>query len=470
MLRSFLAWMEQAPVAGRIEAVTLLAGAYLSRALGGERPEDVEAGLTLVLDDPAPPVRRALARAFADRPDVPRHVVRSLARDVPEVSALVLARSPLLAEADLRAAAREGKGLQLVALALRPEVSTALAAALVARDDKASALALAGNAGAEVSEADLLRLVGRFGGEAKLRAALLARPDLPPSVRHAIEVVTGGTLGRFAIGGGFLPAGPAQTGVDEALLAATLTIGEAAGAGLPRYLAYLRANGFLTPALRLRSLLGGDSRFFAAALGELGEIAPAKAEGLVASRSEGAVLAVLRRADVPAFVVPALVAAVRAGASVPADQRSSGAAPEELAIPVVQAAVAATLDRDDEESVALLAVLRRYETDAARAQSRALAALLRAEAIEAWQDAREAAPLAIEGTVIEGATHEVESLRPETHRAAGMPDDGEVPDLKSIISAWKREREQRDFAALAAIRDRVETNDPYADWELRKSA
>jgi len=63
MVKSFLAWMGTAQAQDRAEAVDILAQAYLQGSLGGERPEDVVAALTTVLDDPTPQVRRTLATA-----------------------------------------------------------------------------------------------------------------------------------------------------------------------------------------------------------------------------------------------------------------------------------------------------------------------------------------------------------------------------------------------------------------------
>jgi uncharacterized protein (DUF2336 family) len=77
LVKSFLRWMDTAPAHERAYATTVLAEAYLAGTLGEDTPEAVEAALTSVLDDPAPNVRRALAVAFADRREAPRHLVPS---------------------------------------------------------------------------------------------------------------------------------------------------------------------------------------------------------------------------------------------------------------------------------------------------------------------------------------------------------------------------------------------------------
>ena len=50
LVKSFLAWMENAPVRERAEAVTMLAQAYLAGALGGDSPEAVQAALSGLID------------------------------------------------------------------------------------------------------------------------------------------------------------------------------------------------------------------------------------------------------------------------------------------------------------------------------------------------------------------------------------------------------------------------------------
>ena len=57
--------------------------------------------MTMLLDDPSPLVRQALAEALAYSPEAPASVVYALAAEQPQISAIVLEHSPLLIDADL---------------------------------------------------------------------------------------------------------------------------------------------------------------------------------------------------------------------------------------------------------------------------------------------------------------------------------------------------------------------------------
>src|SRR5690606_17891383 len=89
-----------------------------------------EASLTLLLDDPSPKVRQAMAEPLSLCPHAPLQVISSLAGDQPEIAALVLVRSPLFTDADLidRVAGCNSSVQRLVAM--RPLVSMPVAAAI----------------------------------------------------------------------------------------------------------------------------------------------------------------------------------------------------------------------------------------------------------------------------------------------------------------------------------------------------
>lgn len=475
LVKPFLAWMDEAPVRERAEAVTMLARAYLSRALGGDTPEAVEAALTSILDDPSPLVRRALAMAFADRQDAPRHVVLSLAADQAEVSGLLIARSPLLTEADLIDLAVTGERLTLMAIALRADVTRRIAHAIAARNDFDSAFGLVGNGRSEIAEADLLKLVERFGEHPRMREALLKRGDLPPTVRHALMLRVAQSLGGFVTDGGFLNAARKARVMDETTQTGTVAIARGT-TDLGAFIAHLRGKGQLTPALLLRSVLGGDTAFIAAALADLCEMDPARVAGLVASRAEAALAALLRRAGLPAFLHPVLNAAIRAAAGLPVAERRG-----DFSLLVIRAAQSACIDIRGEEGVRLMALLRRYEAEAARQQSRTLAESLRREVSEeraqfsllppdigpemlrlSGIDDEPAVVAETEAGLADEAVPEPVAEKPNRrieailHRAGparprGLVLDEPIPSLKSLIADWKAEREALDRAEAERV-------------------
>ena len=75
-------------------------------------------------------VRFALAEALSTSHLAPIHVVAALASDQPEVAAMVLVRSPLLSDTDLIDRVALGSEEIQCAIALRPQLSATVCAAI----------------------------------------------------------------------------------------------------------------------------------------------------------------------------------------------------------------------------------------------------------------------------------------------------------------------------------------------------
>lgn len=467
LVKSFLRWMDTAPAHERAYATTVLAEAYLAGTLGEDTPEAVEAALTSVLDDPAPNVRRALAVAFADRREAPRHLVLSLAGDQPDVAAMLIARSPLLTEADLVDLATSSERLALIAIAMRHDVTGSIAHAIARRGEPDAALALVGNGNSEISEADLLALVECLGDRAKFRAAVQARAGLPLTVRHALMLRTADGLGQFVVKGGFLPAPRKTRLLDDTLQAGTVALARQAPRELAGFVDYLRRKAYLTPALLLRSVLGGDQAFLAHALANLCQQPLPRVQTLLQGRSEASISLLLRKAGLPAFVEPVLAAAAMAAARLRPEERRG-----EFSLPVLRAAQGACLGVTGEEGVRLMAMLRRFEAQTQREESRA-----RAEALREDLRQEEAVPIALSlpeqaedllrlgGFDAEGqalvdavveATPEFRSPDRRILRQRGLVLDEPIPDLASVIAEWKQEQAWRVTSRPEAANARPE--------------
>src|SRR3954469_21523457 len=101
IVRQFLQWVRNAPSGERADATSALARAYLHSDLSPDDRAAAEGAMIMLLDDPSPLVRRALAEVFASSQSAPAVVVHALVNDQPEVAAPLLQRSPLLRDADL---------------------------------------------------------------------------------------------------------------------------------------------------------------------------------------------------------------------------------------------------------------------------------------------------------------------------------------------------------------------------------
>ena len=101
IVRHFLQWVRTAPAGERAEATSALARAFLYSDLSPDDLGAAEGAMLMLLDDPSPLVRRALADVLAASPDAPPAIVFALAADQPSIAAPVLALSPLFVDADL---------------------------------------------------------------------------------------------------------------------------------------------------------------------------------------------------------------------------------------------------------------------------------------------------------------------------------------------------------------------------------
>ncbi|GEP03941.1 hypothetical protein MOX02_19790 [Methylobacterium oxalidis] len=393
MIRQFLAWTQHDSAGRRAEAASALARAYLYGNLGPEAAWEAKTAILALLDDPSPLVRRALAEACAASARAPRPLVVTLAADQPEIAGLVLARSPILNDADLvDAAAMGGEAIRHV-IAGRHHLTHAVAGALAEIGGPETLRRLAANPTAQITTGRLLRMVERHGDDAALREALLARADLPLEVRHAVAARLAETLAGFVTACGWLTPERSERMSRETRERAVLDLCARAGAAaLIRVVQHLRTSGQLNAGLVLRAILSGEMVFAEAALSDLSGLDRARVAGLV--RSARGYPGLHARAGLPQALLPAFAAALSAwreagtGAAAP-----SGAG---LSRRMIERALTACEDMPFSEMQAVTALLARYEAEAARDEARAVA-----RAIAEQAEAREAARLEAERVAAE---------------------------------------------------------------------
>ncbi len=145
IIRQFLALTLNAPADRRAQGGAALARAYLYGDLDADALWEAKTALLSLLDDPAPSVRRALAEVCADSARSPRPIVVALSCDAFAVAEPILARSPVLTEADLVEAAALGDEDARAAIARRHHLTPAVSGALAEIADLPTLVALAGN-------------------------------------------------------------------------------------------------------------------------------------------------------------------------------------------------------------------------------------------------------------------------------------------------------------------------------------
>lgn len=369
IVRQFLQWVRSAPAAERAEASGALVRAYLFSNLSADDLAAAEGAMMMLLDDPSPLVRQALAESLASSPDAPPSAVLALAGDQPEVAAIVLERSPLLVDADLVDMAATGTAAHQVAIARRIPVPRSVAAAIAEVGAAEACLVLVENPDADIATFSLDRITERFGHLAAIREALFAREDLPATTRQALVVKLSETLGSFVASRRWLESGRARRVAQEACEKATVTLAGNHGRDqLGRLIRHLRESGQLNAGLILRALLSGNVLLFEQALAELSGFPASRVSDLVHDRRGSGLRALYERCGLPASAFPAVQAAVETLHETGFAGDIGGAT--RLRRRMVERVLTRCENEPSTEIEPLLTLLRRFATEAAREEAR----------------------------------------------------------------------------------------------------
>ena len=369
IVRQFLFWLRSAPAGERAEATAALARAFLFSDLSNDDLAAAEGAMIMLLDDPSPLVRMALAENLAPFETAPTSVIYALAADQPDVAAIVLERSPLLLDADLVDAVASQGPLAQCAVARRSYVPPSVAAAIVEVGEAEACLELLENRGAEIAPFSIDRMVERFGHLAPIREDLLARPDLPVATRQALVAKLSETLADFVVAREWLAADRARRVTKEACEKATVAL----AADSPRQevrplIRHLRQSGQLTAGLILRALLSGNVGMFEEALAELSGMKLSRVVGLVHDRSSTAFRAIYTKAGLPASAFPAFREAITTLNEDGFLGDPSGAA--RLKRRMIERVLTRCSAGEIGDIEPLLMLLRRFATEAAREEAR----------------------------------------------------------------------------------------------------
>ena len=384
IVRKFMQWAATASSPERAEGASSLARAYLYADMSPQDRREAELALTSLLDDPAPSVRKAIAERFASAAGAPPAIVVALANDQSDVAAPILGRSPLLGDGELIDCAAIGDAFAQAAIALRPDLSPAVAAALAEVAAREALIALAVNPGADIPEFSLRRMVERFGADGELREAMLLRAGLPPSVRADLVSATAAALSKFVVGCDWLSPERANRVVREACDKAHVLIAADAERASDwraarELVRHLRGCGRLTPSLALRALLSGNLCLFEASLVELSGLPDKKAVSLARDWRGAGFSAIYVAAGLPAKLLPAFRAALSARHEFTASTEAGAA---RLSRAMIERVLTACEGGNPRELGSLLALLRRFDAEAAREEAREAAEQLFAPEIE----------------------------------------------------------------------------------------
>lgn len=461
IIREFLTRTQNGSASHRAEAAAVLARTYLYGNLTADEAWEAKTALLTILDDPSPVVRRALAETCAASARTPRPLVVALSCDVPEVARLVLARSPVLTDADLVDAAALGDETTRAVIAARHHLTHAVSGALAEIGEPNILVVLARNPTAKITAGRMLRMLERHGDDAALREALLTRADLPPEVRHTIGLAVADALSDFVTHRGWLGAERCDRLSREAGERVALeACGGAGAAAVARLVAHLRTTHQLTAGLILRAVLSGRIDFALAALADLsGQDHAGVARAMRDPRSFADLHA---RAGLHDALLPAMQAAVSAWQVVgrrPAAIRGAG-----LSRQIIECAISACDDLPGPDMHPVRALLNRYEAEAARDEAREVARTIAAEAL-ARENARRDAQAA------DAAWRAALDSQRRTEFAPSADEAEIIPAAEIVAPAAAAEPQNPVGAILEALPDQIlawyKTDEPQMDPEAQ---
>src|SRR6201989_3462679 len=267
IVRQFISWVRTASAGERAEATRSLARAWLLSDLTVDDRAAAEGALLMMLDDPSPLVRQAMAEVFSRSAEAPAAIVQALSLDQPSVALPVLEHSPLLIDADLVDIVATGNTLTQCAIARRARLPPAVCAAIAEVGTPAAALELIENPYAELAPFSWDRIVERHGHLAAIRESMLVLEDLPAATRLALVAKLSDTLAQFVVARNWLSADRAERIANEARERSTINIAaHSRGDDMRGLVRHLRAAGQLNAGLILRALLSGNLDLFSYAL------------------------------------------------------------------------------------------------------------------------------------------------------------------------------------------------------------
>ncbi|SFO80653.1 Uncharacterized conserved protein, DUF2336 family [Cohaesibacter marisflavi] len=373
IVEKFLSWIETAPVDRRAEATSALARAYLYSPLDEAEKAAAETALTILLDDPAPIVREALAQALKQSPYAPRPVILSLAQDIDAVAVPVIVSSPVLLDSELVDMVADRGLLIQCAVASRPSVSPALCAAMAEVADSQACCIMLENPGAQIAVFSLRRLAERFGQMPSVRNMLLSLDGLPIDIRQMLIVQLGDALQQLSLVQSFVSSERRTSLVKDACDKATVDLASCCAHGdeLEALVEHLRLSGQLTADLLIRSLCMGNVSMFVKALVSLTDLSEKRVQACVADPSEALVQTLCKKAGISERVAPVILSALvvyrELVSTIEGDMPRS-----RFGRMMVERILSDYNDFAEDELDDLLALLRRFATQIARDDARSL--------------------------------------------------------------------------------------------------
>jgi uncharacterized protein (DUF2336 family) len=269
-------------------------------------------------------IRVRLSKTLADVAWAPRELINLLARDHIDIARPVLAKSPVLTDADLIRVLLEASVEHRIEVARRPALGAEVATAIVDRAEPEVVTALANNTSAHLSERDLSRLVDLAEQVASLRAPMTRHPGLNAELAALLYGWVGEGL-RHAIVARFpIDAVALQRAVAESVHDVRSGLGLAVGSDPAerdramdraamerRVIEKLEAAGQLRPGVLIRALNESKLGLFMTALAALAGVSTDDVRNAIDSDQPDTLLVICTLSGIDKGAFPSVLNMVR---------------------------------------------------------------------------------------------------------------------------------------------------------------
>ncbi|NIZ02766.1 DUF2336 domain-containing protein [Thalassospira lucentensis] len=268
----------------------------------------------LMIRDAEVRVRKALAKNLQQTPLVPHDVVATLARDVDDVALPVLKFSEVLNDSDLVEIIGDNADSveKQRAIASRAHVSEVVSATLVDIGHEDVMVDLVSNAGAQISEVSLQKVVQEFGDNERIQKPMIERNQLPITIAERLVTLVSERMRSELISRGHIPEGIVNAVMTQSQESATIgLLGEGSeDRDVELLVEHLYANNRLTSGLILRALCMGDLSFFEAAVARRAGVSLINTRILIHDSGAFGLEAIYNKAGLPEHFFPGVRAAM----------------------------------------------------------------------------------------------------------------------------------------------------------------
>ena len=316
-MSNVVSWPSERSIDARAHYAVQLARGVDRTDLDPAIQRDIGIALALAAEDPCPRVRYALADAIAGSPNAPVRVIAQLAADRNDIAGLVIARSPVLDDADIPELANRLDAQLLPTLASRVRTD-ASAQAVLLNGDTQTAVALLLNPDVALSSQSLEAIAALHGENTRVRELLIERSDLPIAAQYAMVERLCSVLNSAGLVTNIIGNGRRRSILDDAQTASLL----AAATGrsqqeIDLLVAQLIDRAELDAPAFLRVVVQGEEALLLSVLAKLAGISLRRARAVLRGGRQSVITALFERCgldrDYASFLFEAYAIAKRVG-------------------------------------------------------------------------------------------------------------------------------------------------------------